>query len=67
MTTLQGYAGSNNHHVNTILVVDDVPENLRLLEDLLSGQGYKINATTSGHLAVQSILCNPPDLILLDI
>ncbi len=51
----------------TILVVDDTPENVYLLEELLSDLGYTINTAASGYLALSSAKQNPPDLILLDI
>ncbi len=50
-----------------ILVVDDKPENLKLLTQILSNQGYKVRVSPSGKLALKSCQSNPPDLILLDI
>lgn len=50
-----------------ILVIDDTPENLTLLANILTGRGYKVrsaNKPTSGLRAAQAV---PPDLILLDI
>ncbi len=51
----------------SILVVDDIPENLRLLIKLLSVQGYKVRVTTNGRLALKSAFLVQPDLILLDV
>ncbi len=51
----------------TILVVDDTPENLRVLLELLKAEGYKARAVPSGKLALQAAASEPPDLILLDI
>ncbi|HEY9806850.1 MAG TPA: response regulator, partial [Candidatus Obscuribacterales bacterium] len=51
----------------SILVVDDTPDNLRLLVGLLSAQGYKIRPVTSGKMALSAAQGMPPDLILLDI
>ena len=51
----------------TIVVVDDTPENLLLLMEMLSGQGYRVRLAPSGERALQSIHKEPPDLILLDI
>ena len=50
-----------------ILAIDDLPENLRLLVNLLTQKGYKVRATPSGKLAIKGIHKAPPDLILLDI
>lgn len=51
----------------TMLVVDDVPENLRLIADLFDGR-YKVRVAANGPKALA--LCtadNPPDLVLLDV
>ena len=50
-----------------ILIVDDAPENLRLLAGMLTRQGYKARRAPSGRLALQAVESTPPDLILLDI
>jgi signal transduction histidine kinase len=50
-----------------ILVVDDTPENLQLLNGMLKGCGYKARPVPSGELALQAAKSDPPDLILLDI
>lgn len=50
-----------------ILLVDDTPDNLRLLARMLETQGYKVRKTTSGRMALQAAQREPPDLILLDI
>jgi PAS domain S-box-containing protein len=50
-----------------ILLVDDNPENLRLLSAVLSKQGYKVKKTINGALALRSVEVAKPDLILLDI
>src|SRR4028119_2457788 len=50
-----------------ILLVDDNPENLRLLSTVLSKQGYKVKKTINGALALRSVEVAKPDLILLDI
>lgn len=51
----------------TIMIVDDTPENLDLLQTYLSGQDYHIMAFPRGGMAIKAALKNPPDLILLDI
>ncbi|MFW5807640.1 MAG: HD-GYP domain-containing protein [Spirochaetota bacterium] len=57
---------SHMSHKN-ILIVDDVPENLDLLSDVLLREGCEVRALPSGRLALQSIKNSKPDLILLDI
>ncbi len=50
-----------------ILIVDDTPDNLRLLSGLLTTQGYEVRSVPSGRLALSGARAAPPDLILLDI
>lgn len=51
----------------SILVVDDTIQNLRLLTDMLSRQGYEVRPARSGEFALKSARAEKPDLILLDI
>ncbi len=55
--TLSGY----------ILIVDDNPNNLRLLITLLSEQGYETRPANNGARALNTVQKQKPDLILLDI
>ena len=50
-----------------ILVVDDTPQNVKLLSDLLAAKGYEVSTAASGEQALESIAKQPPDLVLLDI
>lgn len=50
-----------------ILIVDDTPENLRLLSNTLTNQGYEVRAVTNGTMALSVAQTDPPDLVLLDI
>ena len=51
-----------------ILVVDDTPENIRLLDAVLSPRGYTVDAVSSGAQALEKLAEEPlPDLVLLDI
>lgn len=50
-----------------IFLVDDEPDNLRILSEILQARGYKIRKAISGHLALAAIERVQPDLILLDI
>ena len=51
----------------TILIIDDKIENLKYLNEVLKEEEYKIKATIDAKFAINSILENPVDLILLDI
>ncbi len=51
----------------SILVVDDTPDNLRLLSGILSAKGYKVRPVPNGKKALSAAKAKPPDLILLDI
>ncbi|MGI0483802.1 response regulator [Pantanalinema rosaneae CENA516] len=51
----------------SILVVDDTPDNLRLLAKILESQHYMVFKSLNGRMALQAAHHNPPDLILLDI
>jgi PAS domain S-box-containing protein len=50
-----------------ILVVDDSPESLILLADILTAEGYQVRPADSGELAVAAAAAILPELILLDI
>jgi diguanylate cyclase (GGDEF)-like protein len=61
----------NSHHSNTccknILVVDDMPANLRVLSVSLTKRGYQVRCAKNGAMALLTAKKEPPDLILLDI
>ncbi len=51
-----------------VLAVDDIPENLGLLGELLQDAGYRVKAASSGGAALRVAAREPhPDLILLDV
>jgi two-component system sensor histidine kinase/response regulator len=52
---------------STLLVVDDKPQNLRLLSDFLAEQGFELMLTRSGAHALEKARLATPDLILLDL
>ena len=50
-----------------ILVVDDTPQNVKLLTDLLGVKGYTVTSATNGVDALAMVAADPPDLVLLDV
>ena len=51
----------------SILIVDDLPANIRVLADTLKSD-YRVRVATSGHKALEVAASDPPpDLILLDV
>jgi len=51
----------------TLLIVDDKPQNLRLISDFLAEQGFELMLTRSGAQALEKIELSMPDLVLLDV
>ena len=51
----------------TILVVDDLPQNVRLLEAVLAPRGYDVCRASSGEEALETVAERKPDLVLLDV
>jgi DNA-binding response OmpR family regulator len=50
-----------------ILVVDDIPENVRLLEAVLASRGYDVVTARDGIEALAVVDADQPDLVLLDV
>ncbi|HEY6907448.1 MAG TPA: response regulator [Ignavibacteriaceae bacterium] len=50
-----------------ILVIDDLPENVFLLQDRLENEGYEVITAYEGKSGVNKAISEQPDLILLDI
>ena len=50
-----------------ILIVDDEPFNVDILEQELEDLGYETLSATNGQEALDAVAAEPPDLILLDI
>ncbi|MDJ1176735.1 hybrid sensor histidine kinase/response regulator [Roseofilum capinflatum] len=50
-----------------LLIVDDTPDNIRLLSMMLADQGYKVRKALNGEMALNSCQADPPDLVILDI
>ncbi len=55
------------NRVGTILVVDDTPQNIKVLDAILSPRGYRVVTAQSGPEALQKVREEAPDLVLLDI
>ena len=55
----------NSKH--TILIVDDTPENIQVLSNILYNKGVNILIAQNGREALTSVAHKPPDLILLDV
>ena len=60
-------SGGEHPEQSDILVVDDTPENLKLLSQVFTDCGYKVRVAPSGSLALKSVDKKAPDLILLDV
>ena len=50
-----------------VLIVDDDQMNRELLETVLKRAGYAVAHANSGKQALQAVVAQPPDLILLDV
>lgn len=50
-----------------ILVVDDEPKLVRLIQEVLTATGFEVQSTGSGEKAIEMVALERPDLILLDI
>lgn len=57
----------SNRNIPDILIVDDVPANLKVLGDILKGEGYRVRPVPNGTMALQVAEKEKPDLIFLDI
>ncbi len=58
---------SNEARGTTLLIVDDKPQNLRLMSDFLAEHGFDLMLTRSGAQALEKVQLATPDLILLDV
>jgi two-component system KDP operon response regulator KdpE len=54
-------------HDTTILVVDDEPQIRRVLRATLSSNGYEVIEAQSGQQAIEMVVTERPELILLDV
>jgi CheY-like chemotaxis protein len=49
------------------LIVEDNPDNARMLQALLKQEGYATRIATDGPTALEAARISPPDVVLLDI
>jgi two-component system cell cycle response regulator len=50
-----------------VLVADDAPDSLQLLEDLLTDEGHEVITAYDGAQALEKAFKEQPDVILLDV
>ena len=50
-----------------VLVVDDIPANVRLLEAKLAAEYFDVITADSGAAALEIVQHNTPDIVLLDV
>ena len=53
--------------MKTILVIDDLPENVFMLQDRLEHEGYEVITAYDGKSGIEKVRRERPDLILLDV
>lgn len=53
--------------MKTILLVDDNPQNLYMLEVLLESRGYRVQKAANGKIGLEMAMANPPDMVISDI
>ncbi len=63
--TQDGQSANNNSP--QIMIIDDSPEILKLLKDILDYHGYRVLPFSSGEAALKSLTIELPDMILLDV
>lgn len=61
------FESATNKPKADILVIDDTPENLALLSQILKDKGYKVRSVTKASTGLRGAKAAPPDLILLDV
>jgi CheY-like chemotaxis protein len=57
----------NKRAAGSVLIIEDDPANREILTRLVAKEGWKATEATNGRAALESVLENPPDLILLDL
>src|SRR5688500_19628639 len=57
----------SKEHTASILVVDDDPEIVAMLQTRLGHRGYKVTTASDGHRALELAKRERPDVVLLDV
>lgn len=57
---------SSKDQLKRILIVDDMPDNISLLEAILVEEGYVVDTANNGKAALAKAKTEIPDLILMD-
>lgn len=52
---------------DTILIVDDTPDNMLLLHRFLTNSGFRVLIAQDGHSSIETVKYGQPDMILLDV
>jgi CheY-like chemotaxis protein len=60
------FPSQSKGQAQSILVVDDIEDNLFLLQSILTEEGYEVDIAQSGKSALAKIEASPPDLVLMD-
>jgi putative two-component system response regulator len=61
------YQAEEDIRGSSVLIVDDTPENLRLLAAIMKRGSLVPRPIMNGRLAIEAAVMDPPDLVLLDI
>ncbi len=67
---MNNYSSTTKNDVtdqDVIMIVDDNPDSLKLLSDILSEQGFQVRQALNGQLALAAAKQQPPGLFILDI
>lgn len=67
LDAITGVVPSQTTRPDRILVVDDSPDNVFLIQAILEEEGYKINTAADGRSALAQLEEELPDLVLLDV
>lgn len=67
LASLKRSNGDHNAKKPRILVVDDLPSNLKLMRVLLSSEGYLVSTAVDAEDALLAVMDDPPDLLVTDL